>query len=128
MLESKDMTNVPVIVVANKVDLVATKNYVAPLHPKVSQQHFYIQHLQQQAETGNNLVSGGLTNALSSTLLSVNGTLANGASNIQGYILYFHPKGTWPFESHNFLQIISKKSWLKYFQMLQYETAKKSAI
>ena len=94
MLESKDMTNVPVIVVANKIDLVATKNYLVPLQqPKGSQQHFYIQHSQQQSETGNHLVSGGLTNALSSTLLSVNGTLANGAANIQG--MRPQPKSRW---------------------------------
>ena len=30
MYESRDMTNIPVIVVANKMDLVASKNYQPP--------------------------------------------------------------------------------------------------
>ena len=30
MYETRDMTNIPVIVVANKIDLVASKNYIPP--------------------------------------------------------------------------------------------------
>jgi len=82
------MTNIPVIVVANKIDLVASKNYVPPpaQPPRPQHHHHHHQHHHQhhhhQAESGNHLSVAGCSNILTlSPLISLNGALTNGHSH-----------------------------------------------
>lgn len=86
------MTNIPVIVVANKVDLVAAKNYVPPQQPRPSQHvnhhnhhhhhhHNHPHHAQNQHDAGNNL---GVQPSL---LHSSNGAVANGSAQVQGKVV-----------------------------------------
>jgi hypothetical protein len=86
MYETRDMTNIPVIVVANKIDLVAAKNYVPPPVPPPPRQHHHQRDHHQHhhpvpaPESGNHLTVAGCSNILAiSPLISLNGALTNGS-------------------------------------------------
>ena len=83
MYETRDMTNIPVIVVANKIDLVASKNYVPPPvqqpRPQHHHHHHHHHHHIASGESANHLSVAGCSNMMAlSPLISLNGALTNG--------------------------------------------------
>ena len=81
------MTNIPVIVVANKIDLVASKNYVPPPVQQPRPQHHHHHHhhhhhIATSGESANHLSVAGCSNMLAlSPLISLNGALTNGSGS-----------------------------------------------
>ena len=81
------MTNIPVIVVANKIDLVASKNYLPPPVQQPRPQHHHHHHhhhhhIATSGESANHLSVAGCSNMLAlSPLISLNGALTNGSGS-----------------------------------------------
>ena len=125
MYESRDMTNIPVIVIANKIDLVASKNYVPPqvqappppqqqLHQSRHHHHHHHHHQRDHhhsggpSESGNHLTVAGCSNILAlSPLISLNGALTNGSGTGNSH----HPPDAGHVRDRKEISHLVKKTW-----------------
>ena len=116
MYETRDMTNIPVIVVANKIDLVAAKNYVPPPvqpprpHHHHHHQHHHHHHPAAPAESANHLSVAGCSNILAlSPLISLNGALTNGSGGSHSH--QPHPPEVGQIRDRKEISHMVRKTW-----------------